>query len=127
MTGWMVILWTAREIAATILCALASVFAVAGAFGALRFPDAYTRLHASSLSGTTAVFTAFVASLVLSPGLAVAARIVVIMVFFLVSNPTATHIIARYAWNSGLDPWNRAAGLKKRRDIGGDTAGNGDT
>ena len=100
---WM--LSAARETASTILCALASVFAIAGTMGVFRFPDAFTRLQASSLIGTTAVFSVLLAALITAPSLAIAARIAVIILFFLVSNPTATHIIARYAWKSGLDPW----------------------
>lgn len=99
------IIATAREWAATVLCVLASVFAIAGTLGVFRFPDAFTRLQASSLIGTSAVFSVLLAALAIAPTLAIAARIIVIMLFFLVSNPTATHIIARYAWKSGLDPW----------------------
>ncbi|MBU0928224.1 MAG: monovalent cation/H(+) antiporter subunit G [Spirochaetes bacterium] len=111
MIDWQGIAGLAREIAATVLCAAASVFAIAGTVGVFRFADPYTRLQASSLTGTTAVFTILLASLALSPSVAVAARVVVIMVFFLISNPTATHIIARYAWKSGLEP---ATGPQKR-------------
>lgn len=88
-----------------LLCGVACVFAVAGTVGLFRFPDFYSRLQASSLAGTTAVFTSFFAALVISPSLSVAWRVVLVMIFFLVSNPTTTHIIARYAWRSGIDPW----------------------
>jgi multicomponent Na+:H+ antiporter subunit G len=115
MTDWASILAAAREWAATLLCALASVFAVAGTMGVFRFPDAFTRLQASSLIGTTAVFSVLLAALITAPSLAIAARIVVIILFFLVSNPTATHIIARYAWKSGLDPWTGPLKPGKRR------------
>ena len=94
-----------REIAVVCLCAVACVFAVAGTVGIFRFPDAYTRLQASSLAGTVSVFTVFIAALAVCADFAVAARVALVMVFFLFSNPTATHIIARYAWRSGIDPW----------------------
>ncbi|MBN2875270.1 MAG: monovalent cation/H(+) antiporter subunit G [Spirochaetales bacterium] len=109
----------AREIATVAVCILASIFAIAGVIGTIRFPDAYTRLHASALSGTTAVFSAFIASIIAAANAGVAMRIVVIMVFFLVSNPTTTHIIARYAWQSGLDPWKRLERKPRRKHGGG--------
>lgn len=93
-----------RDLIVVILCALASVFAIAGTIGLYRFPDVYTRLQASSLAGTTAVFTSFLAALLVSPSFAVAARVAVIILFFLLSNPTTTHIIAQYAWQSGIEP-----------------------
>lgn len=83
----------------------ALVFGIAGVLGLYRFPDAYARLQASSLCGTTAVFSVFVGALALAPSWAIASRLLVIIFFFLVSGPTSSHIVARFAWNSGLDPW----------------------
>ena len=94
----------ARDIAGVALCAVAAIFAIAGTLGMLLQKDAYTRLQASSLVGTTATFSVLLAALVTAPSLAVAARVVVIIAFFLISNPTTTHIIAKYAWNSGIAP-----------------------
>ncbi len=94
-----------RTIVFILLCSGACVFAVAGTVGLFRFPDVYTRLQASSLAGTTAVFTVFLAALSISPSIAVGLRVALVMFFFLLSNPTTTHIIARYAWRSGIDPW----------------------
>ncbi len=94
----------AADLAAAGLCAVASVFAVAGTAGAFRFRDPLSRLQASGLAGTTAVFSVLLAALVAAPSAAVAARVLVIMGFFLVSGPTATHIIARFAWRAGLAP-----------------------
>lgn len=94
-----------REGLFAVLCLISCVFAVAGTIGLFRFPDVYSRLQASSLAGTTAVFTSFLAALVISPTLSVGLRVVLVMAFFILSNPTTTHIIGRYAWRSGIDPW----------------------
>lgn len=96
----------AREIASALFCIVACVFAVGGTVGLFRFPDTYTRLQASSLAGTTATFSVFIAALLYAPDVATALRVILILIFFLVSSPTATHIIARYAWKSGIDPWS---------------------
>lgn len=103
-------LGTLREAAFVALCLFSCVFAIAGTAGLFRFPDVYSRLQTSSLAGTTAVFTVFLAALVISPSLAVGTRVVLVMLFFLLSNPTTTHIIARYAWHSGVDPSNSRSG-----------------
>lgn len=104
-----------REIAALILCGLACIFALAGVAGLFRFPDPYTRLQTSSLAGTTSCFSVFLAALVSAPDWATAGRVTLIIAFFFVSSPTATHIIARYAWHSGLDPWAPPRGRKKMK------------
>lgn len=94
----------------------AVVFGIAGIAGLYRFPDPYARLQASSLCGTTAVFSIFVGCLALATSLAIAARLVVIIMFFLISSPTGGHIVAKFAWNSGIDPWRpERAGPAPRR------------
>lgn len=101
-------------IVATLAFAAALVFGIAGLIGLFRFPDPYSRLQAGSLCGTTAVFSVFVGALALAPSWAIAARIIIISIFFLVSAPTGSHIVARFAWNSGILPW-KPQGFKGRR------------
>lgn len=91
-----------REIAAFLAFATAIVFGLAGLVGLFRFRDPYSRLQAGALCGTTAVFSIFIGALLLAPNAAVAARIVLILFFFLLSSPTGSHIVARFAWNSGV-------------------------
>lgn len=91
----------------------AIIFGIAGIIGLFRFPDPYSRLQAGSLCGTTAVFSIFIGSLALAPDWAMAARIIIIALFFLLSSPTGTHIVARFAWNSGVSDWKPKRGKKK--------------
>ncbi len=100
------IIQTIREFVFVAFCVVSSLLAIAGVVGLYRFPDCYSRLQGSSVAGTTAVFTAFLAALLIAPNFAVAARVVLVIGFFLMSNPTATHIIARYAWQSGVEAWS---------------------
>ena len=103
-----------REILALIAFALAIVFGVAGLTGLFRFPDPYSRLQAGSLLGTTSVLSIFIGTLLLAPNGAVAARIVIITLFFLISSPTGSHIVARFAWNIGFFPWRPSRKKKKK-------------
>lgn len=98
-----------REWATVILSAVAALFALAGAAGLFRFRDPYRRLQASSLLGTTATFTVFLACIVATGELSIVFRIVAIGLFFFVSAPTATHIVARFAWRGGVEPEQPAA------------------
>lgn len=103
------------DAAALVAFSAAAVFGVAGIIGLYRFPDPYARLQASSLCSTTAVFSIFIGALVLAPSWGIAARLLVIIFFFLVSSPTGSHIVARFAWNSGIDPWQPIEEGKVRR------------
>jgi multicomponent Na+:H+ antiporter subunit G len=94
-----------RVIFAGIAFSLAGIFTIGGIIGLFRFPDAYTRLQAGSLAGTTAVVSVFLGALALAPNWAIAGRIIIIIIFFLLSSPTGGHIVARFAWNSNLPAW----------------------
>ncbi len=49
----------------------------------------------------------FIACLILEGISALAGRILVITLFFLLTGPVAAHIIGRRAWKRGLPPWRR--------------------
>ncbi len=86
---------------------LGIVFAVMGNVGVLVFPDVYTRLQASSTCSTTSVISFFIAAMIESGISAMSGKIMVLLLFFFISNPVSTHIIARYAWNMGIMPWRK--------------------
>ena len=113
---------TAREIVACFAFMSALVFGTAGIIGLFRFPGPYSRLQAGSLCGTTAVFSIFIGSLALAPDWAMAGRIIVICLFFLISSPTGSHIVARFAWKSDIAPWKptaqkRTSDAKRQRNV----------
>lgn len=107
-----------REVLALIAFASAVIFGTGGVVGLFRFSDPYTRLQVGSLCGTTAVLSIFIGALLLSPNAAVTARILIITGFFLISSPTGSHIVARFAWNTGVPHWDtklkRSSGPSKK-------------
>lgn len=102
----------------TVQVALAAMFLVGGLFflavssiGIIRLPDFYSRNHAVGKSET-------LGSMLMLCGLAIyhgfeinSAKLVVILLFIVLANPTATHVIARAAYRSGLQPW-----VSKKKD-----------
>jgi multicomponent Na+:H+ antiporter subunit G len=94
-------------------------FIIAGAVGVLRLPDFYTRLHAQGKCDTLGValmlgglaLREFAHGIeaghgVLEP-LLTALKIVGILFFIMLANPTATHALGRSALRAGLEPWTR--------------------
>jgi len=92
------------DIASWFLLISGGAFVFIGGVGALRMPDFYTRMHAASLTdtlGTILVLT----GIILQAGLTLATiKLVAIMVFLLLTSPTAAYALANAARLSGLAP-----------------------
>ena len=99
---------------AAVFFGLGVVFGIMGNLGVLSFPDVYTRLQASSTCSTTSVFSVIVGCMIVSGFSPMTGKLLVIALFFFVSNPISSHIIARYAWESGMVPWRRSYTERKR-------------
>lgn len=90
-----------EAIVALLLVAGASMVAVAG-LGLVRLPDLYTRMHASTKPATLGV-TLTVAALALHFGdLGIAARCVLVVLFFLLTAPVGAHRVGRAAYHAGV-------------------------
>lgn len=101
-----------------VLIFLGMGFALLGNIGVFIMPDPYTRLQASATCSTTSVISVILAAMVSSGFSPTTGKLAIILLYFLVSSPLATTIIARYAWESGIVPWHKP----KRRPGGGGSA-----
>jgi multicomponent Na+:H+ antiporter subunit G len=101
------------DIASWFLLIIGGAFVFIGGVGALRMPDFYTRMHAASLTdtlGTVLVLT----GIILQAGLTLAAiKLVAIMVFLLLTSPTAAYALANAARLSGLAPEREVSDEKR--------------
>ncbi len=91
---------------------IAVIFMLAGLFffttatiGLLRFPDFYSRLHATGKGDTLAVFLCFLGLSLYNGFNLTSLKILFIAVFMCLAQPTATHAISRAAFRCGLKPW----------------------
>ena len=86
---------------------LGLVFIFFGTLGIIRFPDIYTRLQTSSKCDAAGA-VALLVGLMLREGLnPLSLRILIILVFLLLTNPVASHAIARSAAIRGIKPWRK--------------------
>ena len=83
------------------------ILSIMGNLGMLIFPDVYTRLQASSTCSTTSVFSIFVAAMLSAGFSPLTGEILAITVFFLITSPVSSYIIARYAWHKDIPPWRK--------------------
>jgi len=91
-----------RIIIAYILMGIGGFFAIVTVIGLLRFPDVYTRIHAGAVVLT-------ISGVLISTGAAIyvwelflSIKIFLIGLFFLISNPMATHAISRASYRKNI-------------------------
>ena len=86
---------------------LGLVFIFFGTLGIIRFPDIYTRLQTSSKCDAAGA-VALLVGLMVREGLdSLSLRILIILIFLLLTNPVASHAIARSAAIRGIKPWRK--------------------
>lgn len=86
------------------LLAAGSIFVIIGAFGLIRFPDFYTRLHAAGITDTLGA-ELILLGLMFQAGLSlVTVKLILISLFIFFTSPTATHAVANAARVMGLKP-----------------------
>ncbi len=85
---------------ALIAIIVGTFFSIVGVLGYLRFPDVYTRLHATGKVGVFGVVLLLVAAVVWTPlGWAKAGLLIVLL---MVAGPVATHAIGSAAFRIGI-------------------------
>ena len=87
-------------------------FLTVSSIGLLRLPDFYARTHAVGKSETLGAILTLSGLAVYNGWELSTFKILFILIFVLIANPTATHAIARAALRSGLPPWTR----RKKQD-----------
>lgn len=95
------------EVIAAALVLAGCFVALTSALGILRMPDFYSRLHPAGKSDTLAqmlVMTGLMVQAGLSP---VSFKLLLIVLFLLVTTPTSAHALSRAAYMDGRRPWKR--------------------
>jgi multicomponent Na+:H+ antiporter subunit G len=83
------------EVICGLFLAAGASFCLAAAIGLLRFPDVFTRLHASTKALTGGALLVFLGGMPLAGSWAGTLRLALIALFYLLTNSLATHAIAR--------------------------------
>lgn len=96
---------TASVIVAMIFIIGGVFFLTVSAIGLLRLPDFYSRTHAVGKSETLGTMLVLI-GLAIYNGLELTTlKVIFIIVFVLIANPTATHAVAQTALHCRLNPW----------------------
>jgi multicomponent Na+:H+ antiporter subunit G len=94
----------AIDILSWVLLTAGGAFVFIGGLGALRMPNLYTRMHAASLTDTMAAIL-IIGGMMLQAGATLATiKLAAILLFLLLTSPTASNALASAAILSGLQP-----------------------
>jgi multicomponent Na+:H+ antiporter subunit G len=95
-------------IAGNILIGSGLFFVALTALGFFRLPDFFTRVHTVSKSETLGIALVLL-GLILHEGVSlVALKLGLVLLFVIIANPVATHVLTRSAIRTGVRPWTRS-------------------
>lgn len=84
-----------------LLLLIGSAFTLVAAIGLFRLPDLYTRMHAASKAGTMGSCLMLIALAVHASDLGTVSRALAGVVFFLLTAPVSSHLLAKAAYTVG--------------------------
>jgi len=102
------------SVVTAILLGLGLIFFAGAAVGILRFPDFYSRLHPAGKMDTLGSFlmlaglALFELSHFTLDNVLVAIKIMLIVLFYFLASPTATHAIVDAGLRAGQQAWTKA-------------------
>jgi len=96
-----------REIITGILVFAGCFFIVVAAIGVIRFPDFYSRTHPAGKADSLGQ-ALVLSGLMIYEGLSlISIKLLMIIVFIFIANPTASHALVKAAYVSGVKPWSK--------------------
>ncbi|WP_286235476.1 monovalent cation/H(+) antiporter subunit G [Thalassotalea sediminis] len=93
-------------------------FGLSGAYGLFKFPDFFTRVHAASVTDSISAILVL-SGLILQTDLDLnTAKLTFILIFLLITSPTASHVLAKSARHGGLLSMAEKAQQKNKENKG---------
>ncbi|WP_438952343.1 monovalent cation/H(+) antiporter subunit G [Porticoccus sp.] len=86
-------------------CLLLGAFLMlSGGVGVLRFPDFFTRMHAAGVTETLATTLILFGLMLIAGWNIVSFKLVLILLFIMITSPVASHALAKAALHGKLQP-----------------------
>lgn len=99
-----------KEIVISIFVIIGTFFVISSSIGIIRFPDVYTRLHAASKSATLGVASILIGAFLffLFEEQLISGKLILGILFILLTAPVGGHMISRAAYLSGIKLWDKS-------------------
>lgn len=98
-----------------ILILTGAFFVLTGALGMLRMPDFFSRLHPAGVTDSLGIPCVLIGLMIHTGLTLVSGKLLLLMLFLLLTSPTACHALAKAAFLSDMAD-EEAAALKKARE-----------
>ncbi|MGE4496924.1 MAG: monovalent cation/H(+) antiporter subunit G [Deferribacterales bacterium] len=82
-------------------------FVVTASIGILRLPGFYLRLHAGSKADSLGQTLVIIGLMIYEGFNILSLKMLFVIIFIYIANPTAAHAIAKAAWVEGVKPWRK--------------------
>nr|WP_040507090.1 monovalent cation/H(+) antiporter subunit G [Gillisia limnaea] len=96
------------EIIVGILAFLGTLFVLFAAVGMIRMPDTYLRISVTTKAATLGIGLLLLAAAIHSYEIAITAKVLVIILFILLTAPVSAHLIGRTSYFSGVKLWKHS-------------------
>jgi multicomponent Na+:H+ antiporter subunit G len=96
-----------RAILTGIFLVLGCFFILVASIGIIRFPDIYSRIHPAGKTDTLGQALILIGLLIYEGFTFVGIKLIIIILFVFVANPTSTHALANAAYAVGVKPWKK--------------------
>lgn len=102
-----------RILISAIFISFGAFFLLIGSIGLIRLPDFYARAHATGKSDTLGIMLV-IGGLIIFEGFTInSAKLLIMIIFVGLTNPTATNALTRAAYRFRLRPWFKKDQIKK--------------
>lgn len=92
------------DVASWLLILAGCFFILVGAFGLMRLPELFTRMHAASLIDTLGIGFLFAGLMIQAGFTQVTLKLLFILLLFFFTGPVITHALAQAAIEAGIKP-----------------------
>jgi len=91
-----------KDVVILMLALSSCFFFLVGTTGLIRLPDVFSRMHATTKSDTLGAGLALLALIVYKGFDPVSLKLLVVLVFIMITNPVAAHIISKAAYDKEI-------------------------
>lgn len=96
-----------RTIITAVFIALGCFLIIIASIGIVRFPDFFSRMHPAGKADSLGQALVLIGLMVFEGFSLVSIKLLFIIVFILIANPTTTHALANAAYVAGVKPWKK--------------------
>jgi multicomponent Na+:H+ antiporter subunit G len=97
----------AIDVISTIFISAGAFFMITGTVGLLKFPDFYTRMHATGKCDTLGQVLVILGCVIYEGFTFISIKLLLVAAFYLLAGPASTHALMKAAYVTGLPVWKK--------------------